>query len=465
MASPARTFDAIIIGAGQAGPPLATRLTAAGMKVCLIERKLVGGTCVNTGCMPTKALIASARVAHVVRGGAAFGVRTGTMEFDMAAAAARARKVSDEARIASESRLEAMSGLTFIRGHARLAGPTTVMVGNDTLRAARIFLNVGGRASIPPIAGVDDVPYLDNTDMVGLDYVPAHLIVVGGGPVGLEFAQMYRRFGARVTLIERNRRIAMREDADIAAAISGMLEAEGIEIRTSADCVRLDRDAAGIAVTVICARGDPVVRGSNVLMATGRKPNTDDLGLDAAGVAIDERGYIRVNDRLESSQKGIWALGECNGRGAFTHTAYNDFEIVAANLLDGEDRSLSSRVEGYAIYTDPPLGRVGMTQAEAIAAGRDILVSIRLMANVGRAVEKGETIGLMKLVADAGSRRIIGAAIFGVDGDEAIHAVLNLMSADATVDDLRWAVPIHPTTAELLPTLAAELHGPGAPAG
>jgi pyruvate/2-oxoglutarate dehydrogenase complex dihydrolipoamide dehydrogenase (E3) component len=465
MVPSARTFDAIIIGAGQAGPPLAARLTDAGMQVALIERKLVGGTCVNTGCMPTKTLIASARAAHVARRGAAFGVLTGAVGFDMTVAAARARKVSDDARSGSEDQLKAMKGLTFLRGHARLAGPTTVVVGDETFHAPKIFLNVGGRASVPPIAGIADVPYLDNTDMVGLDHVPAHLIVVGGGSVGLEFAQMYRRFGARVTIVERNRRIAVREDDDIATAMAGMLEAEGIEIRTRADCVRLDRDGDGIMVTVDCVHGDRVVRGTHVLMATGRRPNTDDLGLDAAGVALDDRGYIRVDDRLQTSQDGIWALGECNGRGAFTHTAYNDFEIVAANLLDGDDRTLAARVDGYAIYTDPPLGRAGMTEAEAMASGRDILVSMRPMAQVGRAVEKGETTGLMKLVAEAGSRRILGAAIFGVDGDEAIHAALNLMSAGATIDDLRWAVPIHPTAAELLPTLAVELARPTSTAG
>lgn len=455
-----RTFDAIIIGAGQAGPSLAGRLNDAGMQVALVERKFVGGTCVNVGCMPTKTLIASARAVHMARRGPEFGVLSGDVGFDMAVAAARAQKVIGDARGRNEAWLKAMKGLAFLRGHARLTGPTTVQVGSETLEAPRIFLNVGGRAHVPSLPGISEVPYLDNTDMVGLDQVPEHLLIVGGGYVGLEFAQMYRRFGARVTIIERNARLAVREDEDISAALAEMLEAEDVTIRTGADCIGLARDGEGIAVTVDCVQGDRVVRGTHVLIAVGRRPNTDDLGLSAAGVDVDGRGYIRVDDMLRTSVDGIWALGECNGRGAFTHTAYNDFEIIAANLLDGDRRSLSARVQGYAVYTDPPLARAGMTEAEAIADGHKILVSARPMSLVSRAVEKGETTGLMKLVADAHTREILGAAIFGVGGDEAIHAVLNLMSAGETVDALRWAVPVHPTIAELLPTLAVELAPP-----
>jgi pyruvate/2-oxoglutarate dehydrogenase complex dihydrolipoamide dehydrogenase (E3) component len=463
MTSSARRFDAIIIGAGQAGPFLAGRLSAAGMRVALIERKYVGGTCVNTGCMPTKTLIASARAAHVARRGAEFGVLTGEVRFDMTVAAARAKQVIENARAGNEAWLDSMSGLTSVRGHARLSGPTTVIVEGETLHAPKIFLNVGGRADIPSMPGISDVPYLDNTDMVALDHVPEHLVIVGGGYVGLEFAQMYRRFGARVTIIERRSRLAAHEDEEISAAFAEMLAAEGVVVRTDADCIGLASDGDQIAVTVDCLQGDRVVRGTHILIAVGRRPNTDDLGLSAAGVEVDSRGYVRVDDMLGTNVDGIWALGECNGRGAFTHTANNDFEIIAANLLDGERRSLKMRVPGYAVYTDPPLGRAGMTEAEAIAEGHDILVSRRPMSLVSRAVEKGETTGLMKLVADANTRQILGAAIFGVGGDEAIHAVLNLMSAGETVDALRWAVPIHPTTAELLPTLALDLtpHGGG----
>lgn len=456
MSAP-RDFDAIIIGAGQAGPPLAGRLTAAGMRVALIERKLIGGTCVNTGCMPTKTLIASARTAHLVRRSADFGVHTREIGFDMKIAAARARKVVETARMGSEAWLESMEGLALIRGHARFVGPQQVEVGKEILRAPRIFVNVGGRSKMPDVPGIDGVPYFDHTDMIALEQVPQHLVVVGGSYVGLEFAQMFRRFGAEVTIVERSGRLASREDCEISAAIKDLVEAEGITVRVGADCVGLARAGARVAVRVDCVDGAPVVTGSHVLMAAGRRPNTDDLGLEAAGIAVDARGFIQVDEQLRTSVDGIWALGECNGRGAFTHTAFNDYEIVAANLLDGDHRSLAMRVPAYALYIDPPLGRAGMTEAEAVAAGHEVWVSARPMTRVGRALEKDETIGLMKLVADGATRRILGAAILGVDGDEAIHAVLNLMSAGGTIDALRWAVPIHPTVAELLPTLVQEL--------
>ena len=452
-------FDAIIVGAGQAGPPLAGRLTAAGMTVALVERKLVGGTCVNTGCMPTKTLIASARAMHLARRGPEFGVLAGRVRFDMKIAAGRASEVSRNARESSEASLRSMDRLTFLRGHSRLTGPSSVMVGNRVLNAPKIFLNVGGRASIPNMPGIADVPYLDNTDMVALQRVPEHLVVVGGSYVGLEFAQMQRRFGAEVTVVERNDRLVSREDRDISEAIRSALEGEGIQVRTSADCIGLKRHGAGVAVSVDCFSGPPVVAGSHVLIAVGRRPNTDDLGLETANVETDEKGFIRVDDQLRTTAEGIWALGECNGQGAFTHTAYNDFEIVAANLLDGEKRTLAMRVPGYALYTDPPLGRAGMTEEEARAAGHELIVSVRPMSRVGRAVENGETIGLMKLVADSKTRKILGAAIFGIGGDEAIHGILDLMSVGHSVEALRWAVPIHPTVSELLQTLASEVQG------
>ncbi len=459
MTKAPRGFDAIIVGAGQAGPPLAGRLTAAGMTVALVERKLVGGTCVNTGCMPTKTLIASARAMHLARRAPEFGVLGGYASFDMKIAAARAREVTRNARESNEAWLRSMDRLTFLRGHARLAGPSTITVGDRALHAPNIFLNVGGRAIVPEIPGISEVPHLDNTDMVALERVPEHLVVVGGSYVGLEFAQMHRRFGARVTIVERNDRLVSREDRDVSEAIRRALESEGIEVRTSADCIALGRDGAGVMVSLDCLAGPPVVTGSHVLLAVGRRPNTDDLGLETVGVETDEKGFIRVNDQLRTTAEGIWALGECNGRGAFTHTAFNDFEIVAANLLDGEKRTLAMRVHGYALYTDPPLGRAGMTEEEARAAGHDLLVSVRPMTRVNRAVENGETIGLMKLVTDAKTHRILGAAIFGMGGDEAIHGILDLMSAGQSLEALRWAVPIHPTVSELLPTLAGELRG------
>ncbi len=448
-----RNFDAIIVGAGQAGPPLAGRLTAAGMTVALIERKLVGGTCVNTGCMPTKTLVASAYAAHLARRAADFGIATGDVTVDMPAVAARARKVVMDARSGNERWLEGMAGLTFLRGHARFTGPRTIAVDGEEMTAPRIFLNVGGRASVPNMPGVGDVPHLDNTDMVALEQVPKHLVVVGGSYVGLEFAQMYRRFGAAVTVVERGERLIAHEDADVSDAVRGILEDEGITVRTGANCIAFARHADGVAVSVDCQAGDPEVIGSHVLLAVGRRPNTDELGLDLAGIATDAKGYVTVDDMLQTNVPGVWALGDCNGRGAFTHTAYNDFEIVAANLLDHDDRTLSERLIGYALYTDPPLGRVGMTQAQAEKTGRPILVSKRPMTRVGRAVEKGETKGFMKIVADAETQRILGAAILGTGGDEAIHGILDMMNVDQPVSALRWAVPIHPTVSELIPTL------------
>jgi len=452
-----RSFDAIIVGAGQAGPPLAGRLTAAGMRVALIERHLVGGTCVNTGCMPTKTLVASAYAAHLARRAADFGVVAGPVGIDMPDVAARAHAVTLKARSNNEHWLETMSGLTFLRGHARFTAPQTIAVDGEELTAPRIFLNVGGRAAVPDMPGVHDVDWLDNSSMVALDVVPRHLVVVGGSYIGLEFAQMYRRFGAEVTIVERADRLIAREDQDVSAAIREILEDEGIAVRTGAECIAFAPHPDGVAVSVDCIDGPPVVVGSHVLLAVGRRPNTDDLGLDLAGVTTDKRGYIQVDDWLQTNIPGIWALGDCNGRGAFTHTAYNDFEIVAANLLDGKDRTLGQRIPGYALYTDPPLGRAGMTETEAVASGRAVLVSKRPMTRVGRAIEKGETKGFMKIIADADTQRILGAAFLGTGGDEAVHGVLDMMSSDQPVAALRWAVPIHPTVSELIPTILLDL--------
>lgn len=449
-----RQFDAIIVGAGQAGPPLAERLTAAGMQVALVERHLFGGTCVNTGCMPTKALVANARVAHVARHAADYGVSVGEVGIDFAKVMARAQGVAERARGNVEKWLAGMKGLTVVRGHARFESSDTLVVGDERLQAPRIFLNVGGRAAVPDLPGVHEIDYLTNTSILQLDRLPRHLAVVGGSYIGLEFAQIFRRLGAQVTVIEREARLVPREDEDTSAAIAGILEGEGIDLRTGADCIAFARQADGVAVQVHCQSGAPAVVADRVLLAMGRRPNTDDLALDRAGVTTDARGYIQVDDSLQTQVPGIWALGDCNGRGAFTHTAYNDFEIVAANLLDGASRKVSERILGYALYIDPPLGRVGMTERQARESGRSILVSTRPMTRVGRAVERGETAGFMKLIADAHSRRMLGAAILGVEGDESVHGVLNLMNADQPVDTLQWAVPIHPTVSELWPTVA-----------
>ncbi|MBG7615841.1 FAD-containing oxidoreductase [Brevundimonas sp. BAL450] len=453
------TFDAIIIGAGQAGPPLAGRLTGAGLSVAVIERHLIGGTCVNTGCIPTKTLVASARTAHVVRRAADFGVTTGPIGVDMGAVKARKDAVSGESRSGVESWLDGMVGCTVIRGHARFVGPHEVEVDGRRLAAPRIFINVGGRALIPDMPGVKDVPVLTNTGILGLDSVPEHLVVVGGSYIGLEFAQMYRRFGARVIVVEKGPRLIAREDEDVSAAVREILEDEGIAVRVGAECIRFAPHADGVAVGISCEEGAPEVVGSHVLLAVGRRPNTDDLGLEVAGIEMDARGYIRVDDQLRTSVDGVWAMGDCNGRGAFTHTAYNDFEIVAANLLDGVDRKVTDRIDTYALFIDPPLGRVGMGEAQAREKGHRVRVGKRPMSRVGRAREKGETAGFMKMVVDADTDAVLGAAILGVGGDEAVHAVLDLMHMGGTAADMRRVMHIHPTVAELIPTVMGELGG------
>ncbi|HUD29212.1 MAG TPA: FAD-containing oxidoreductase [Novosphingobium sp.] len=454
-------FDAIVVGAGQAGPALAGRLTAAGQSVALIERDRIGGTCVNTGCTPTKAMVASAYAAHLARRGGEYGVSTGPVTVDLAQVVRRAQSIATASRERNEKWLGGMEGLTLIHGDARFTAPGTIAVGGRTLTAPRIFLNVGGRPARPDMPGIDEVTTLDNASLLSLEELPRHLVVVGGSYIGLEFAQMFRRFGAQVTIVEMGPRLIAREDEDVSEEIRDLLEDEGITVRTSATCISFASRPDGIAVRVDCTHGDPEVVGSHVLLAVGRKPNTDTLGLDVAGVEVDERGYIKVDERLQTTAPGVWALGDCNGRGAFTHTAWNDFEIVAANLLDGEDRRVSQRIAGYALYIDPPLGRVGMTVAQARASGRALLVSTRPMSRVARAIEKGETRGLMKVVADAQTRRILGAAILGTGGDEAIHGILDMMSAGQTLDALRWAVPIHPTVSELIPTVLLDLKPDG----
>jgi pyruvate/2-oxoglutarate dehydrogenase complex dihydrolipoamide dehydrogenase (E3) component len=449
------TFDNIILGAGQAGPSLAGRLTAAGQTVALVERHLFGGTCVNTGCMPTKTLVASAQAAHVARRAADFGVvLDGDIRVDMKRVHARAAKVSADARAGVEGWLRGMQGCTVIHGQARFESPTTVRVGDEVLTAPRIFINVGGRATVPDLPGLAEVPYYTNTSMVALDVLPEHLVVIGGSYIGLEFAQMYRRFGSQVTVLERSPRFLAHEDDDTSAAIYDILIGEGIDLRLGVEFDGFAKHASGVAVNI---GGGGTVVGSHLLLAVGRRPNTDDLGLASAGVAIDSRGYIQVDDALSTNVPGIWALGDCNGRGAFTHTAYNDFEIVADNLLAGASRRLSDRILGYALYIDPPLGRAGMTEQDARAAGRKILVGKRPMTRVGRAIERSETQGFMKIIIDAETRKILGGAILGPGGDEAIHSILNMMNAGVEYEVLQHAVPIHPTVSELIPTILGEM--------
>lgn len=448
-------FDAIIVGAGQAGPPLAGRLTAAGQRVAVVERKLIGGTCVNNGCIPTKTLVASAHTAHQARRGTEYGVGTGSISVDMAKVKARKDGIMLADRKGVEDWLEGMDGCTVFRGHARFEDPHTMRVGDDVLHADRIFLNVGGRAVVPDIPGLSDVHYLTNVSILEIDTLPHHLIIVGGSYIALEFAQMYQRFGARVTIIERGPRLAPREDEDVSATIRKILETEGIEIVVGADDVRVAKAEKGFELTPT-AGADPI-HGSHLLLAVGRRPNTDDLGLEAAGVQTDARGYIVVDDQLKTNVEHIWAMGDCNGKGAFTHTSYNDFEIVAANLLDDDPRRVSDRIPTYALYIDPPLGRAGMTVREVRESGRKALVGKRPMTKVGRAVEKGETQGFMQVVVDADTHEILGAAILGVGGDEAIHCILDVMSAKAPYTTLSRTMHIHPTVSELIPTMLQEM--------
>jgi pyruvate/2-oxoglutarate dehydrogenase complex dihydrolipoamide dehydrogenase (E3) component len=453
-----RGFDAIIVGAGQAGPALAGRLTAAGMKVAIVERHLFGGTCVNTGCKPTKTLVASAYAAHLARRAADFGVMLDSpVRIDMKLVKARADKVTLDSRAGVETWLGGMEKCTVINGHARFESADTIRVGDELLTAPKIFLNVGGRAMVPEMPGIHDIDYLTNSSILRLDRVPRHLVVIGGSYIGLEFAQMYRRFGAEVTVVEKGTRLVAREDEEISQAIREILEAEGIQVRSNAECISFRAHPDGIGVGVDCTDGDPEIIASDVLLAVGRRPNTDDLGLDRAGVAMDAKGYIKVDDSLATNVPGIFAIGDCNGRGAFTHTAYNDFEIVAANLLDGASRRVSDRIPGYALYIDPPLGRVGLTLTQARATGKKLLIGTRPMTRVGRAVEKGETLGMMQIVVDAETKKILGAAILGTSGDEAIHGILDVMHVGADYTQLQWAVPIHPTVSELIPTLLNEM--------
>ncbi|WEX11059.1 FAD-containing oxidoreductase [Chelativorans sp. AA-79] len=454
----AKAFDAIVIGTGQAGTPLAGRLSATGMKVALIERHLVGGTCVNTGCTPTKAMVASAYAAHMARRAGDYGVRLGgDVTVDMKAVKARKDAIAGKSRSNLESWIGGMENCTLLRGHARFESARTVRVGDDLLSAERIFINVGGRAAVPNLPGIHEIDYLTNSTIMELDHLPRHLVVIGGSYVGLEFAQMYRRFGSEVTVVEKGPRLISREDEDVSDAIRKILEGEGIRIRLSAECISFKPHEHGVTVGLDCSSGDRSVIGTHVLLAVGRQANADDLGLDKAGVETDSRGHVTVDDQLRTNVAGIWALGDCNGRGAFTHTSYNDFEIVAANLLDDDPRRVSDRIEAYALYTDPPLGRAGMTEAAVRKSGRRALVGMRPMTRVSRAVEKGEAQGSMKILVDAESDEILGCSVLGPGGDEAVHCVLDLMYAKAPARTLRRAVHIHPNVSELLPTIAQEL--------
>jgi pyruvate/2-oxoglutarate dehydrogenase complex dihydrolipoamide dehydrogenase (E3) component len=449
-------YDAIVIGTGQAGPALARRLAGSGMKVAIVERGRFGGTCVNTGCTPTKTLVASAYAAHTARRGADYGFSAGEIKVDMKRVKARKDYVVGLSNHGVERSLKNLENCRVYEGHARFVSPREVQVGAEILHAGRIFINVGGRAAVPEIPGLDQIDYLTNSSMMNVDFLPRHLLVLGGSYVGLEFGQMYRRFGSEVTIVEIGPRLVPREDEDVSDAIAGFLTKERVSVRVNARCLHVRKEGSDIVMTIDCG-GTSEVHGSHLLIATGRRPNTDDLGLEHAGVRQDTHGFIVVDDGLRTSVAGIWALGDCNGRGAFTHTAWNDFEIVAANLLDGGQRRVSDRILAYALYTDPPLGRAGMTETEVRNSGRRALIGRIAMEDVSRAFEKGETEGFMKILVDADTKEILGASFLGTGGDEAIHCVLDVMYAKAPYTVLERAVHIHPTVAEFIPSILGDL--------
>jgi pyruvate/2-oxoglutarate dehydrogenase complex dihydrolipoamide dehydrogenase (E3) component len=453
-----RKYDAIVIGTGQAGPSLAKRLAASGQNVAICERKLFGGTCVNTGCTPTKSLVASAYAAHMARRAADFGVIIGGQaSIDMKQVKDRMRAIVSPSTQGIERSLRKTERCTVFQGHARFVSPREISIGNETLSSDKIFINVGGRALIPDMPGLDQIDYLTNSSLLASDVLPEHLVIIGGSYIGLEFAQIYRRFGSDVTVIEMAPRLVPREDEDVSAGVRDILQREGISIRLNAKCLTVAKHDTGVAANVECQEGAPQVIGSHLLLAVGRKPNTDDLGLEKASVATDEKGFIKVDDQLRTSAEGIWALGDCNGRGAFTHTAWNDFEIVAANLLDNDKRRVRDRIAAYNLYIDPPLGRVGLTETEVRKSKRPALIATMAMEDVGRAYEKSETLGFMKVLVDQETKLFLGASILGTGGDEVIHCILDLMYAKAPYTVMQRAVHIHPTVSEFIPTMLGEL--------
>ena len=454
---PTEIFDAIIVGAGQAGPAIAARCSKEGLRTAVIERQHFGGTCVNVGCVPTKTLVASARAICQAQRGAEFGFETASLRVDMARVKARKDGIVRQSRQGVEKWMRGLKATEVIVGEARFVGPATLHLDGRQLTAPRIFLNVGCRATRPDLPGVETVATLDNVSIMELDSVPRHLVIVGGSYIGLEFAQMMRRFGAAVTVVERSTRLLPREDADVSDGVHAILAAEGVNFSLGSNCISLMRDTDGVAVGAACGGEHPTIVGSHVLLAVGRRPNTDGLGLELAGVTTDERGYIVVDEQCRTSAQGVWAVGDCNGRGAFTHTSWNDHEIVVANLFDSDPRRISDRIPCYALFIDPALGRIGMTETEARASGRKVLRATMPMQRVGRAREAGETQGFMKVLVDADSKLLLGAAILGLNGDEVVHGLLDVMAARQPYTMISRTMHIHPTVSELVPTLLQQL--------
>jgi len=454
-----QNYDAIVIGTGQAGPSLATHLASEGYKVAIIERGRFGGTCVNTGCIPTKTMVACARAAHVVRHAENYGVITGgRISVDMKKIKTIKDKISGESNKNIEKWLKSTDNVTVYHGHARFESEKSVSVGKNILQADNIFINVGGRANIPEFPGLGQIDYLDNSSIMEIDLVPEHLVVVGGGYIGLEFAQMFKRYGSEVTIIEKGDRLLKREDRDVSESIKNIFEKDGINIRLNAECISFCKDGGIIEVGLNCSTGDNnKVRGTHILTAVGRIPNTDDLGLEKAGIETDSRGFVIVDNKLRTNINNIYALGDCNGRGAFTHTSYNDYEIVISNFIERGERTLDDRIECYGLFIDPPLGRAGMTEDAVRKSGRKALIGKRLMTRVGRARERGETEGFIKILVDAETKQILGSAIIGIEGDEAIHCILDIMYSKQPYTVIKNAVHIHPTVSELIPTVLGEL--------
>lgn len=452
-----KRFDAIIIGTGQSGPSMAARLSSAGWKVAVVERKRFGGTCVNNGCIPSKALIASARTAYVARQASNYGIEIDSaIRVDMKKVKARKDELVKQSTEGVQKWMEGLQNCTVFHEHGRFESAHTVRVGDELLEAENIFINVGARANMPPDVSLNGKA-LNNSSMMDVDFLPKHLVIIGGSYIGLEFGQMYRRFGSEVTIVEMKSRLINREDEETSEAIKEIMEKEGIQIRLNAECIKAENKDGNVLVKLDCEKGDKSVLGSHLLLAIGRIPNTDDLGLDKAGIEKDKRGYIVVDDQLRTNVPGVWALGDCNGKGAFTHTSYNDYEIVAANLLDHDPRKVSDRITAYNLYIDPPLGRAGMTEDEVRKSGKKALIGKRPMTRITRARIKGETDGFMKVLVDAESKLILGAAILGPEGDEIIHSILDVMYAKAPYTVVQRAMHIHPTITELIPTMLGEL--------